>query len=135
MRRIILLLLLPLAITVNSHSMTYEQMIKLKGIDMIGKSAEDVLSRYGLPGAIVDHGVTTDQPQKKIKWGRHELSLTEDDWNLVYSSSKIEKIDSRYWINPKRIFPGDFYGFYKVVFFAFNKPNIYNHDQKLKKEY
>jgi len=120
--------------SVTAYPMTYEQMMNLKGANMLGVRADVLLKQYGLPTYIVDQGVTTDMPRKKVKWGRHKFKLTDDNWNFVYITKKLKKedIDARYWINTNPIFPVEFGDLVHIVFITAGKriDLIYDKEQK-----
>ncbi len=122
-------------LSTTAYPMTYEQMMNLKGADKLNVRTDVLLKQYGLPTYIVDHGVTTDSPRTKVRWGRHELKLTEDDWNFVYTTMKLKKedIDARYWINTKPIFSGVFSGLSQIVFYTLGKQPYLVYDKKQKK--
>ncbi|MEN6318677.1 MAG: hypothetical protein ABFD82_07975 [Syntrophaceae bacterium] len=133
MRKLFYGILLVFLSCAASYSMTYEQMLNLGGADMLGERVDVLLKNYGLPTSMVDHGITTAMPQKKIEWDYHVLMLTEGDWNLIYSAKGDTRADASSRINNKRIFPGQFAALKVIVFYSEGNKMLFSFDSKQNK--
>lgn len=119
----------------TGHSMTLEQMKKMKGAEMIDLRVSDVFSAYGLPAVITDHGDKINATKKTIRWANEEMRLSDDDWDLVYRNEyKIETASKlNGWANPDPVMPARFSGLLKVVFSSQGRNGFIEFDKRLKK--
>ncbi len=92
------------------HAMTLMQLRELKGFDLISSRVDAILTDYGMPAAIIDHGTMAQKTSKDAKWGAYTLNLTDDDWTLVYSGESREATGPGRWINPEPSMPAKFSG-------------------------
>jgi len=133
MRKLFYGILLVFLSCVAAYSMTYEQLLNLNGADMLGERVDVLLKNHGLPTSMVDHGITSAMPQKKIKWDDHVLMLTEGDWNLIYFAKGDTRADASSRINPQQIFPGQFAGLKVIIFYSEGNKMLFPFESKQNK--
>ena len=108
------------------QAMTYTQMKELDGAELLAARADSVLQQYGMPASIVDYGLDSKKPHREVSWGTVKLSLTDDDWTLVYSGEREKETakDPRRWVNPRPSMPGRLSGLKRLTLRTYGNAGI-----------
>jgi len=89
-----------MAAVANDKPMSVKQMEGLKGVRLLDKRLNEVFDTCGLSAAIGDRGKGL-ATERTATWKGSKMSLTDENWDVVYGRTQGGKPVPNGWINPK----------------------------------